>query len=49
MGFDQQDSRQIIKPAKRTTKVNISIVVGVIVFFAVGAAAIAWLRANHNW
>ena len=49
MGFDQDDPRPIIQPAKRTTKVNISLVVGVIIFFIIGLAAIIWFKTNHGW
>lgn len=48
MGFDKNDSRPLVEPAKRTTQVNISIVVGVIVFLVIGAVAIAWVRSNHG-
>ncbi len=48
MGFDQNDGRPIVEPAKRTTKVNISMVVAVVVFFALGAAAILWMRSIHS-
>jgi hypothetical protein len=49
MGFDQHDPRPIIQPAKKTTKVNISMVAGVLIFFVLGIAAILWMRANHVW
>ena len=42
MGFDQNDPRPIVNVHKRTTKVNIWMVVGVSLFFAFGALAI-WL------
>ncbi len=48
MGFDKNDARPIVEPAKRTTKVNISIAVAVVVFFAIGFAAILWLRSIHG-
>jgi hypothetical protein len=48
MGFDKNDAGPIVEPAKRTTKVNISMVVAVVVFFALGAAAILWLRSVHG-
>jgi hypothetical protein len=48
MGFDKNDSRPIVEPAKKTTKVNISLIVGVLIFFAFGAAAIIWMRSMHG-
>jgi hypothetical protein len=48
MGFDQHDPRPIIQPAKKTTKVNISLVAGVLVFFIVGLAALLWFRSKHG-
>jgi hypothetical protein len=48
MGFDKNDPRPIVQPAKRTTKVNISLIVGVLIFFIVGAAAIVWMRSVHG-
>jgi hypothetical protein len=41
MGFDKNDPKPIINPAKKTTKVNFSIVIGVFVFLAIGFAAMA--------
>ncbi|HYD83365.1 MAG TPA: hypothetical protein VEA63_04920 [Opitutus sp.] len=35
MGFDKDDTRPVVDVEKRTTKVNISMVIGVIVFFIV--------------
>jgi hypothetical protein len=32
----------VVNVHKRTTKVNFSIVIAVVVFFLIGAAAIAW-------
>lgn len=48
MGFDQHDPRPIIQPEKKTTKVNISLVAGVVLFFAIGIAAIIWFKSNHG-
>jgi hypothetical protein len=48
MGFDKNDSGPIVEPAKKTTKVNISLVVGVLVFFLIGAVAIIWMRSIHG-
>ena len=36
MAFDQGDNRPLVNPAKKTTKVNIFIVLAVIAFFAIG-------------
>jgi len=48
MGFDQNDARPMVESAKRTTKVNIGMVIAVVVFFALGAGAILWLRLIHG-
>ena len=34
--------------SKRTTKVNLSVIVAVVVFLAIGAAAMAWWLRNHG-
>ena len=47
MGFDQNDQRPILNPHKKTTQVNLWMVVGVIVFFVAGGLAI-WLYSNHH-
>jgi hypothetical protein len=48
MGFDQNDPGPLVKPAKKTTKVNISLIVGVLLFFVFGGLAIAWMRSTHG-
>jgi hypothetical protein len=48
MGFDNSNSGPLVQPAKKTTKVNISLVVGVLVFFLIGGAAIAWMQFFHG-
>lgn len=48
MGFDQNDPRPIVQTAKKTTKVNISLVIGVVIFFTIGCVAIAWMRSVHG-
>jgi hypothetical protein len=45
MGFDQNDPRPIINVHKRTTKVNIWMAVGVLVFLTVGTLLI-WMFAR---
>jgi hypothetical protein len=49
MSFDHEDSKPIIEPAKRTTKVNISMVIAVIIFFIFGALAIVWMKSVHGF
>jgi hypothetical protein len=49
MGFDKNDPRPIVQPAKKTTKVNISLMVGVLIFFIIGVAAIARMGSVHGW
>jgi hypothetical protein len=45
MGFDKNDGTPIVEPAKKTTKVNIVMVLAVAVFFLIGGIAIAWMHA----
>lgn len=42
MGFDQNDPRPIINVHKPTTKVNLWMVVGVVLFFVIGGVAV-WI------
>jgi hypothetical protein len=44
MGSYTDNPGPIVRPAKQATKVNIGIIVGVLVFIAVGCAAIAVMR-----
>jgi hypothetical protein len=46
MGFDKDDPRPIINVEKRTTKVNIWMVVGILVFF-VAAGVVVWALFLH--
>jgi hypothetical protein len=48
MGFDKNDPRPIVHPAMTTTKANISLIVGVLAFYVVGAAALVWMRSVHD-
>jgi hypothetical protein len=48
MGFDQNDTRPIKKPGKKTTKVNISLAAGVVVFLAIGMTAVAVYAHLHH-
>jgi hypothetical protein len=48
MGFDKNDPGPLVQSANKTTKVNISLVVGVVLFIAIGGAAIAWMRSRHG-
>jgi hypothetical protein len=47
MGFDQNDPRPVVNVHKRTTKVNIWMVIGVLVFLAVGAVAV-WIYTQRH-
>jgi flagellar basal body-associated protein FliL len=47
MGFDKNDSRPVVQPAKRTTKVNISMIAAVLVFFAIAAVGIVWFHHHQ--
>jgi len=48
MGFDQNDSRPVIHPSRKTTKVNLAMAAAVIVFLACGVVAIYWMKARHG-
>jgi hypothetical protein len=48
MGFDQNDPRPIVQPAKKTTKVNISIVAAVLIFLVIGAGAFVVFAHHHT-
>ena len=47
MGFDQDDPRPIMNVHKRTTKVNIWMVVGVLAFFLMGELLI-WMYVRSQ-
>ena len=47
MGFDKNESKPVIQPAKRTTKVNISMIVAVLVFFVIAAVGYEWFRHHQ--
>ncbi len=42
MGFDQNEDQPIIQPRKKTTKVNLAMVAGVLVFFII-TVALLWV------
>jgi hypothetical protein len=44
MGFDKKDGGSIIEPAKKTTQVNIFIVLAVVVFILIGCIAMVWVK-----
>jgi len=49
MGFDaDSDGRPIVNVHKKTTQVNLWMVVGVAVFFIVGTAVLFWLSGRHG-
>ncbi|MEO6245026.1 MAG: hypothetical protein ABIQ12_06290 [Opitutaceae bacterium] len=48
MGFDKDDTRPIIKPGRKTTKVNLGMVAAVLIFLALGAVAIYWMTTRHS-
>ena len=48
MGFDKNDPRPVIQPEKKETKINITMVVAVIIFFALGGAAIGYMKYWHG-
>ena len=48
MGFDKEESGPLIETAKDTTKINISMVVAVLIFFAIGGVAFGVFRYLHH-
>ena len=45
MGFDKNtEGKPVVQFEKRTTKVNIAMIVGVVLFFIFGAIGMAWLH-----
>lgn len=48
MAFDKNNAGPIVQPAKKTTKVNISLIIGVIVFLGIGLAGLLWMRSVHG-
>jgi len=47
MAFDKNDPQPLIRPERRTTKVNFSIVAAVAVFVLFGIGAMIWSRHLH--
>jgi hypothetical protein len=49
MGFDKNDSRPIpVTIEKRTTKVNIAIIVGVLLFLIIGLSVLGWIGRHPH-
>lgn len=46
MGLDKDDPTPPVDVKKRTTKVNISMVIAIILFFAIAAAVLLFTRKN---
>ncbi len=42
MGFDKDSNQPVVQMQKRTTKVNVVIIVAVVAFFLIGAVAVMW-------
>lgn len=42
MGFDKDSDQPVVQLRKRTTKVNLCMIIAVIIFFIIGGALIAW-------
>lgn len=47
MGFDQNEDQPIIQPRKSTTKVNLAMVAGILVFFII-MAALLWVFSARD-
>ena len=49
MGFDADSAGQpIVNVHKKTTQVNLWMVVGVVVFFLISAGVVVWLSQRHT-
>jgi uncharacterized protein HemX len=48
MGFDQNETQPLIEPSRKTTKVNLAMVAAVLIFLALGAGAICWMKVHHS-
>lgn len=50
MAFDKDSNLPLVQPQKRTTKVNIVMIVSIFVFFALGACAVTyfWMKGERN-
>jgi hypothetical protein len=48
MGFDKNDAGPVIQPAKKETKINIGMAVGVLIFFIIGGIAIGYMKYWHG-
>lgn len=48
MSFDEnpRSPERVVQPEKRTTKVNIGVVIGVVVFLAVAVISVVWVSRN---
>jgi hypothetical protein len=46
MGFDKDDSRPLVHTERRTTKVNLWMVAGILLFFA-AAGIVVWILARN--
>ena len=47
MGFDKNSPQPLVQPQKKTTKVNISMIIGILLFFVAGGFAIRWVYLHH--
>lgn len=46
MGFDKDDESPLVHPERRTTKVNLWMIVGILVFF-IAAGVVVWYLARN--
>ena len=47
MGFDKDSNLPLVDPQKRTTKVNFSVVIGVVVFLLFTVSVVIWYSKNQ--
>jgi hypothetical protein len=48
MGFDKNDPTPVVQFSKRTTKVNLSMILAVLAFFVIAGAAILWIHERYG-
>ncbi len=48
MGFDKNSTQPIVQPSKKTTKVNIGMIIGILFFFILGGFGVRWFWLHHE-
>jgi hypothetical protein len=48
MSFDKNNAAPVVQPQKRMTNVHVRLIAGVLIFLAIGVAAVDWMHATHG-